>query len=432
MILKIKVETYGNYYIRDIPEVKNGEINEEWLHKQLIDLYYSTISNKKIEPYKLTYGRNLGYCIVTNANVGILHSDEITVIIESSVPGLDIGKILYLSSISNSSQTYASGKTMETLLNNDLSINTIDYFVVSYLEVLENLIREGLIVNYRKENAVKSTPKGRLDIERQVRKSPSYEKYHIKQNVLSTDLIINQVLYKALLVSLQNTSLKWAIPKLNEFLLHFDDFNDTELEKEDFRLLLDEFTTLPRPDYKEALILAEHIIFGYDPYYGDNYDVFPEYLIDMNEVFENYVVNSLIEIFKTGFHKKYKLSLGLSPNDPKVNERFIELDGFYQGDVNIILDTKNKYTGRLSIGDSFLPTNQDIYQQHYYAQRADSANVVLIYPYTTRQSKPLSQFKIERYNKEITFTCWGLQVTGSPKENQIAMRALAKFIDNLK
>ncbi|MED1876670.1 5-methylcytosine restriction system specificity protein McrC [Brevibacillus borstelensis] len=432
----IKVKQGQEFYLRDIPEVKENIVSEKWVHDQVVSMYYNVLSRYNVEPFKISYGRGMGYCLIASSYLGLIHFDQTTLIIESAIPGLDLGKVLYLSAIAEVGQSInSSGRVIESVLDSHLELDVIDYFVISFLEVLDELIKTGIITSHDVVEDVLEVPKGRLDLAKQIQKSPGFEKFHVKRNVQSPDIIINQVILKAIKLSKEKTKLSWAIPLLKQYEEIFRGVSEGEIERSDFSKLLDEFTTLTRKDYEKALLLAEHIIFGFDPLYGENYDLFPEYLINLNEVFEKYLIQSLLKIFRKGLSKKYKVSLGLSPYDPEVSERFLELDGFYNGKANVVIDAKNKFRNIFNQGNitNFIPENPDLFQQYYYALRTNSKYVILVYPSIKKRTRPVSEFEIKHNGcPEVKFFCWALQITGSPRDNINALENLAKFIDDLQ
>ena len=195
-----------------------------------------------------------------------------------------------------------------------------------------------------------------------------------------------------------------------------------------------EYTNIQRADYEKAIRISKFILFGYDPLDGDGASYFPEFMVDMNEVFEYYVTVSLERIFKTGFSKKAEFSLGVGPVDIPLDKKKIELDGYYcLNNKKVVIDTKNKYKSILDRdGTDFMAANPDIYQQYYYASRLNASNIILVYPSSKKRTKPIGEYQLNfAGKKDVTMYFWALYITGSPMENTKYLISLAKFIESL-
>ncbi|MDP9675752.1 5-methylcytosine-specific restriction endonuclease McrBC regulatory subunit McrC [Paenibacillus jamilae] len=431
MIIKLKQKE--NLYLKNIPEVLNGTVSEKFVLDQLTGLYYSKTSSLGIEPFKISFGRGYGYYISANFFVGIIHFDETTLVIESDIPDLDLAKILYLASKAQPSESQTTGNVLDSLLSDEEELNLIDYFTVPFINRIQEIISNGIIKKRIIVEKQSTSIKGRLDIQKQETRSPAYEKFHLKTNTDTPNLLVNQILLKAIKVAKSNTKLDSLVPILHSLEEAFLNVEEIEIDISLLPIKMEQYSTVRRKDYEDTIILAEHIIFGFDPSSGLNFDLFPEYLHDLNKIFESYVMNSLNTLFKTGFQKKRIFTLGISPNDPPTEERFIELDGWYQFSNNVVIDAKNKYSNVLGGKESsFLPSNPDLFQQSYYALRTQSKDVVLVYPSTKKFTKPVSSFVVSHANSPtINFHCWALLITGNPRENLNAIKKLALFINDI-
>lgn len=420
-------------YINELQPIQDNSVDPGWVHYQLLFMYYNFVGKEGVEPFRIAYGRANGLYITSTLYIGVFRYDQLTLIIEPKIPGLDIGKVLYLSSQAGIASMNASGKVLNSQLTGKLELNAIDYFVLPFLDKLEEIVKNGLLRIPIAEKLVSQKLKGRLNIRNQLVKNPSYDRYHIIQNKYSSDIIINQILKLAIYIAMQNTSIDAAVALLKEYDSRFSDVSMKMMEREKFSQLLDEYTTIKRDDYKVALILAEHIIFGYDPTYGMNFDLFPEYYLNLNVVFEGFIVNSLSRRFKEGYSPKRKYTLGFFENDPCIEERFIELDAQIEKPDNVVvIDAKNKFSNVfLSRKATFIPSNPDIYQQYYYAHRVNAKDVLMVYPSTVKWNQPISTFTVKHgESNPVNFHIWPLLITGTPHENESAINKLAEFIND--
>ena len=432
MLLQIK--QWESKYIKDFDVVKNGEITPEALYNKLSAMYYEFVSENDIVPFVITYGGINGFVVNANSHVGAIVNGDITLYISSMIPELTLGKILYLQSQAEEVENESVTKQVLTeKLNDEEDIAAIDYFIVSLIDSIEDIKQRGLITELLDEKVVSSRIQGRLVLSEQIHKNPAYDLFHTEKTIASSNNILNKVIKTAVVKAIKSTKMEWLGSLLKNAEALFDDVDIiNELNPADFPKV-EEYTNIRRGDYEKAIRLSKFILFGFDPLEGDGASYFPEFIVDMNVVFEYYVTVSLERLFKNGFKKKALFSLGLSPDVP-MDKKNIELDGFYQmGDKTVVLDTKNKYKSILDRDDpDFMAANPDIYQQYYYASRLNSSNIILVYPSSKKRTKPIGEYKFDfGDNKDITMYFWALYITGSPMENTKYLISLAKFIESL-
>lgn len=431
----IKVKQWENRYLRDVNQVKEKLITEHELYNALIGLYYTFVSENSIEPFEITYGRDRGFCIIAKSYVGIISNGNISLFIEPNIPNLSLGKILYMSSLtSEDEKSIETNKVLTEQLNDEEEIDAIDYFIISLLYSVADIINNGIVSMLVKEKSIESKIIGNLDLQNQIRKLPSYEKFYVNRPKKINNTLVNQIIKTALVKALNLTKIEWARPQIQEAINNFYDVALIDDVKNITFPKLTDYTSVPRPDYDKALQFSEFILLGFDPLFGFNDSKFPEFLIDMNKVFENYVMISLKNTYKVGFTRKRIMTLGLGPEDVPIEKKFIELDGFYEyGNLKVVFDAKNKYRNIMDFSnEDFFASNQDLYQQFYYAKRMDADYVVLVYPSTKARKKPLSTYTFEfDSDRLVTIILWGLQITSTPKINKQAIVNLAEYISKL-
>lgn len=390
MLLNIK--QWESKYLRDFEVVKNGEVTEEVLHRKVAAMYYDYVSANGIEPFTITYGREKGFCLNANSHVGVIVYDEVTLFINSMIPDLTLGKILYLQFLAEDVTSVSdTKKVIVDNLNDEENIVAIDYFVASLLQATEDIYANGLLTEISSENSREPKITGKLDFKQQLSKNPAYDTFHVQKAEPQKNIPINQVIKKALLHSAELTHLEWIRPLLLHATEYFYDVETIDkIYKEEFPDVSD-VTSLPRSDYDRALRFAKFILLGYDPLMGDDASYFPEFLLDMNEVFEFYVNVGLKRIFKEGYENKKIYTLGVGPTDIPIEKKYIELDGYYEKDASrVVVDTKNKYRTVLDREiPEFMAANPDIYQQYYYASRVNAKNIILVYPSSKKEQLQL-------------------------------------------
>lgn len=433
MLLQIK--QWESKYICDFDCVRNGDITEEKLYHKILAMYYEYVSTNSIEPFTIVYGKGRGFCVNANSHVGVIVYEEITLYITSMIPELTLGKILYLKAqaeeVDSDSETR---RVIAQKLNDEEEIGAVDYFVVSFLNSVDSILCNGILTQLQPQETQSRTIEGQLMLKQQIQKHPAYDSYHTKRTVSSEDILINQVIKVALIKARELSKLEWILPFVNSALTSFDAVSVLDEIDVSQYPKVSEYTAIKRIDYEDALLFAKYILFGYDPTEGKGNAYFPEFMLDMNSVFEFYVTVGLCKIFKTGFSIKRCFTLGVGPVDIPIERKNIELDGYYEnGEKRVVLDTKNKYRSVLDrdVAD-FIAGNPDIYQQYYYASRLNSNNIILVYPSSRKRTEPIGKYQLNfPGNKNVTLYTWALHITGTPRQNKNALISLAQFIESL-
>jgi len=431
----LQIKQWESIYIRDFDIVKNGELSELQLYTKLTAMYYDYVSTNGIEPFSISFGRGKGFCINANSHVGVMVYDDVVLYIMSMIPNLTLGKILYLQAQAEDVESAsATRKVLSSYLDDEETVAAVDYFVISLLNTIESIKQNGMITEMCSTETISNRIVGKLNLQEQIKKNPAYDKFCVEKTIVSADIPINQVLKAAISKSKEVSSLEWVLPLLSNAEQYFDGISTIEeIDGNSFPRVAD-FTSIRRDDYEKALLFAKYILFGYDPLDGDSAAFFPEFMLDMNEVFEFYVTVGLKRIFKEGFEIKKRFTLGVGPNDIPIERKNIELDGYYNsGNKSVVLDTKNKYRSVLDrdIPD-FIAANPDIYQQYYYASRVNSPHIILVYPSNRKRTAPIGKYQLNfPGNKNVDLYFWALHITGTPKENKRALVNLAQFIEAL-
>lgn len=401
----------------------------------MIALNYDFVATNGIIPFDIVYDHGDGFLIKANSHVGIIIYGDLTLCIESMIPELSLGKILLLQSQAKVESDSVAQKTLREKVSEETTISAIDYFIVTFLDTIEDIKINGILSQIKDYNIVNRNIKGRLNIPKQIKENPAYDRFHLITSHSDADILPNKIILTTLKKSLALSNLEWILPYIKNNINFWENRGVHEIEELPAFPDITEYSSIHREDYETALRLSKYILLGYNPLVGENIGELPEFLLDMNVVFEDYVTYGLERLFKNGFERKKQLTLGVSPVDIPIERKNIELDGFYSyNDINVVIDAKNKYHSVLDnkIPD-FIAANPDIYQQYYYASRVESGNIVLVYPSSKSRSKPIGEYQLNfKGNRLISMYFWALNITGSPHENNKALIKLAEFIQNLK
>lgn len=431
----ISIKQWETAYFRDMDVVKRGIFTEEALFRRFTAMYYSYVSENGIEPFTISYGRGDGFRISANSYVGVITYNDITLYITSMIPDLSLGKILFLKSQSDINlQGGETGRVIRDTLSEEETISAVDYFVVSLIESIESIRMNGFITEIAAKHEVENTIQGKLLFEKQIQNNPAFDRFQVEKSITSKDILLNRVILSAIFKAETSTKLDWILPFLVAAAGYFSDVSLPEDIRPDNFPKVNDYTTLRRDDYERALLFSKYILFGYDPMVGAESSFFPEFMIDMDVLFEFYVTRGLQRIFRNGFDVKHQFSLGLGPQDIPLDKKYIELDGYYHTEGHsVVVDTKNKYRNIIDREiPEFVASNADLYQQYYYASRLNSSHIVLIYPSSRRRTSPLGQHVMAFPGcKSVNVYFWGLHITGTPRDNKNALIGLAKFIEGL-
>ena len=150
--------------MRDFDVVKNEEISEEQLYQKLATMYYDYVSSNNIEPFTIKYGRGDGFCIEANSHVGVITHDDMVLYIESMIPDLSLGKILYLQSQAEEVADSSSTKNViSEQLNEEENIAAVDYFIISLVNSVEDIKQNGLISELKSTEEISPQVIGKIN-----------------------------------------------------------------------------------------------------------------------------------------------------------------------------------------------------------------------------------------------------------------------------
>lgn len=431
----ISIKQWETIYFRDMDAAKRGVLTEETLFRRFTAMYYSYVSENGIEPFTISYGRGDGFRINANSYVGVITYNDITLYITSMIPDLTLGKILFLKSQSESVlQGGETGRVIRDTLSEEETISAVDYFVVSLIESVETIRMNGFITEITAKQGVETKIQGKLLFKKQIQRNPAFDRFQVEKSVSSKNILLNKVILTAILQAETSTRIEWILPFLKAAADYFSEVTVADDIRPDGFPKVSDYTVLKRDDYERALLFSKYILFGYDPMAGAESSFFPEFMIDMDVLFEFYVTHGLQRIFRKGFDVKCRFTLGLGPQDIPIGKKNIELDGYYHADEHsVVIDTKNKYKSVIDREiPEFIASNADLYQQYYYTSRLNSSNVILVYPSSRRRTAPLGHHIMEFPDcKRVNVFFWGLHITGTPRDNKNALIGLARFIEEL-
>lgn len=249
------------------------------------------------------------------------------------------------------------------------NLNLLELYFELFLNEVNQLIRLGLIKQYRKETNNVKALKGKLEFAGHLQRNSIHkERFFTTHNVYDHNHELHQILNEALLVISNITNGSFLNDKCRRIILSFPDVERIRVTTTTFDKL-----TLNRKakPYSKAIELARLILLNYSPDIRGGKEKMLALLFDMNNLWEEYVLRILQKaaINYEGMQvtgqakKKFWENRTVRPD--------IVID--YKG-VTSIIDTKWKrvYNDRVSI--------EDLRQMYVYNKYWGGKKSMLLYP----------------------------------------------------
>jgi len=254
------------------------------------------------------------------------------------------------------------------------NLNLLEVYFELYLTEVENLIRKGLIKQYRKQTQNAKTLKGKLEFAGHIKNNVVHkERFYTTHQVYDTNHILHQTLLYALNIVDQFTKGTRLHDFTKRILINFPKVNENKITSSQLnKLKLNRKTAA----YQDALEIARLIILNYSPDISNGKERMLSLLFDMNQLWEVYILKQLqkacvdTEIKVSGQESKsFWGSNSLKPDVVLRNEG-----------KAYILDTKWKRPKNNSASIS------DLRQMYAYCRFWDAEKAMLLYPGNARDN----------------------------------------------
>lgn len=409
----------------------------------------------KIKPLSLEFSIvDNGYVLkVSHSYIGNILFKGFIIKIPPKFAYLDSEKMLKLASItSNRDSILSSGEVFRDYCGSEEAVDSLEFFYQAFLDKFNICIKNGLQHNYIEKSHTSRNLRGRLDLSKYSKMpQPLFDIYQIIRE-RTPDTYLNRVLKSIILHIIKTSRNSEVIIKASLIRKNLMDISDIELlDSVDNQDLEDK--TFKRKDYKDVVELAATIINGFDPQYKSTIGFLPEYIINLDYLFERLCYQYLDEIFVKpefevtyqravehifsikGISGKAELDISVSSN----NTSFITNE--------IVVDAKNKFSGT---ENGLKASISDLYQIFYYLNITQAEYAILLYP---GHSSDYTKFPIEgsqgntAYRKQVDSTLknlrdndqivdfkgkrlvfWRLRLDGSLKDTRDSFVQLANFI----
>lgn len=249
----------------------------------------------------------------------------------------------------------------------------LDLYVTRFLCEVARLMREGLARRYHTEESNRTAFCGRLLVAENIRQNLAHrERVYVATHELSTDRLENRILHYALRVL---TDLRLQNPlgeRARRLLLDFPLVQQLPVTLEDFARIVSGRHT---DRYADALALARLILMHYSPAPRSGGEDTLALLIDMNRLFQNFVLAILRRVAPAGWHIDGRASADFWPAEEARPKRLLpDIVITHDGKPAIVLDTKWK------MPDTRAPTDADLRQVFAYGEFFGVPRAALLYP----------------------------------------------------
>lgn len=354
------------------------------------------------------------YWLTPGSTIGAVALEELSIIIRPKIP---IDRVFFLLSYALDPKHWHQSQFAF-----DENESITEAIAISFAAQLQRAFRRGLIQGYRTEEASLTTVRGRIKFADQIRRrqgiAPPVETIF---DDFTEDVLENQML-KAALQRLRRMRMRSAV--VQRRLRHFDQqlaavadvqFGRKEVPKVPYTRL--------NEHYRPAIQLAQIILSGcsLEHLHGERFG--SAFLLDMNEVFENFVVTAVREALGLTSQQLVQNASGRDLHLDAARRISLapDLTWWAANQCVFIGDVKYKRVNVAGI------KNADIYQMLAYTLAAGLENGLLIY---AAGEATAVQHDLPEAKKKISVTT--VDVVGEPSEVLKSVRKVADQILNLR
>lgn len=259
----------------------------------------------------------------------------------------------------------------------------LDLYFEMYLDEVQNLLRIGLIKQYRKHSSNVLTLKGKLDFNKNIQQNLIHkERFYTEHQLYDYEHLINQIILKGLIILdglTYNTQLRDKIGRLK---MSFPDIKEIEIQKHHFDRLKENRKSV---SYNKAIQIAKMIILNYSPDIRSGQENMLTLLFDMNKLWEEYVFRMLLRI------KRSDLSINFQNRQNFWESRTIRPD--------LVLTWNNQGTDEIFIVDTKWkvltdnkPSDDDLKQMFSYNIYWNAKRSMLLYPNSVSQNEAFGNY----------------------------------------
>lgn len=266
------------------------------------------------------------------------------------------------------------------------NLNLLEVYFELFLGEVDNLIRKGLIKQYRTRTKNTKSLKGKLEFAGHIKHNFIHkERFFTSHQVYDKDHLLHVILKKALDIVVHFTAgtrlhdlskrIELNFPLVSQKTLTISQLNSVKVNRKS-------------KDYSYALELARLIILNYSPDINSGREKMLSLLFDMNQLWEEFILKQLKERTKNTSIKvsgqESKSFWGYNTLRPDIVIR--------SGDHTYVLDTKWKKPTSNSASVS------DLRQMYTYCRFWDAQKAILLYP-GKKGNQSFKSYKTDDYMK---------------------------------
>lgn len=264
-------------------------------------------------------------------------------------------------------------KTTGTAKLKSKSNSILDLYFGLFITEVEYLLNTGLIKKYRKEESNVSALKGNLIFSKNILYNTSHqERFFTRHIVYDNKYILNEILYKTLLLINKLNVSSFLQSRLGSLLLNFPEMKDINVNESTFTKISFNRKSI---SYKKAVDIAKIILLKYHPDISKGRNDMIALMFDMNRLWEQFVYESIRKYIPID----YKITSQTTKSfwvPSRGRKSYLKPDIVITNSEkeNIVLDTKWK-----NIKESN-PSPEDLRQMFVYHSYFNANKVALVYP----------------------------------------------------
>jgi 5-methylcytosine-specific restriction enzyme subunit McrC len=259
-----------------------------------------------------------------------------------------------------------------------------EIFVYLFASSLLNEIKRGFYRTYVKVREEKKFLKGKLLIDKQIRKLPHQRhKFSIEYHEFTENNLLNQIFYYTTYISLKKTKWRGNKKLLSELMLIFEGINLRKITIHDFKRV--HFTRL-NERFKKPFNLAKIILSAFGEIDGEDTIGF---FVDMNDLFEKFICSILSKRLDVEIEYQKKFSTFKEDEESdRIKNTPQKPDYVAYEDNKPVLVLDAKYTEIKKENDKISLSSEMLRQIYTYAkiiqyenkEKVDKINTALIFP----------------------------------------------------
>ena len=260
----------------------------------------------------------------------------------------------------------------------------LDSYFEIYLRELEDIVRKGLLKQYRQLEGNTNALKGRLLFAKQTTRNLIHqERFYTSHETYDTNNLINQTLKRALTILRYLTYDGLLQDRVTRLQFDFQDIADVAIAQRELeRIPINRKTQV----YNEALKIAKMIILNYSPDIRNGQESMLALLFDMNKLWEEYIFRMLQKTLPPGFELKFQDGQRFWENRtirPDIVVRYWNKDDQAE---TCVIDTKWR------IPENNQPSDDELKQMYAYNMYWNASKSILLYPKLSPQKESFGNF----------------------------------------